>query len=64
VSAHLCCAIERAVHVEYFHDHERVESMLFAGALGVEGGELRPDPARPGLGVELKRSEAERFRAA
>jgi len=64
VSAHLCCAIESAVHVEYFHDHERVESMLFAGALGVEGGELRPDPARPGLGIELKRSEAERFRAA
>ena len=37
---------------------------LFDGALGVEDGELRPDPARPGLGIELNRSEAERFRAS
>jgi L-alanine-DL-glutamate epimerase-like enolase superfamily enzyme len=64
VSAHLCCAMERAVHVEYFHDHERVESMLFAGALPVEDGRLCPDPDRPGLGIELKRGEAERFRLA
>jgi L-alanine-DL-glutamate epimerase-like enolase superfamily enzyme len=62
VSAHLCCAMERAVHVEYFHDHARVESMLFAGAISVEDGQLRPDPARSGLGIELKRAEAERFR--
>ncbi|HET7054698.1 MAG TPA: enolase C-terminal domain-like protein [Solirubrobacterales bacterium] len=62
VSAHLCCAIERAVHVEYFHDHARIESMLFAGALSVENGQLRPDSGRPGLGIELRRSEAERFR--
>jgi L-alanine-DL-glutamate epimerase-like enolase superfamily enzyme len=61
-SAHLCCAMERAVHVEYFHDHERLESMLFAGALSVRDGRLRPDPDRPGLGIELKRAEAERFR--
>jgi L-alanine-DL-glutamate epimerase-like enolase superfamily enzyme len=62
VSAHLCCAMECAVHVEYFHDHERAESMLFEGALPLENGRLRPDPARPGLGIELKRTEAERFR--
>jgi L-alanine-DL-glutamate epimerase-like enolase superfamily enzyme len=64
VSAHLCCAMERAVHVEYFHDHHRVESLLFEGALEVEGGELRPGPARAGLGIELRGEEAERFRAA
>jgi L-alanine-DL-glutamate epimerase-like enolase superfamily enzyme len=61
VSAHLCCALERAVHVEHFHDHERVESLLFEGALEVEDGRLRPDAARPGLGIEL-RGDAERFR--
>ncbi|HEY2335297.1 MAG TPA: enolase C-terminal domain-like protein [Solirubrobacterales bacterium] len=61
VSAHLCCAMEQAVHVEYFHDHERVESMLFEGVLELEDGELRPDPDRPGLGIEL-REDAERFR--
>jgi L-alanine-DL-glutamate epimerase-like enolase superfamily enzyme len=63
VSAHLCCALERAVHVEYFHDHERVESLLFDGAIELEGGRLRPDPDRPGLGIELRREQAERFRA-
>jgi L-alanine-DL-glutamate epimerase-like enolase superfamily enzyme len=62
VSAHLCCALERAVHLEYFHDHERVESMLFEGVIELEDGELRPDPARPGLGIKLRRAEAERFR--
>jgi L-alanine-DL-glutamate epimerase-like enolase superfamily enzyme len=61
VSAHLCCAMERAVHVEYFHDHERVESMLFEGVLPLEQGRLRPDPARAGLGIELRRADAERF---
>ncbi|HVY95921.1 MAG TPA: enolase C-terminal domain-like protein [Solirubrobacterales bacterium] len=63
VSAHLCCAMERAVHVEYFHDHERVESLLFAGTIGLEDGRLRPAPDRPGLGIELRRGEAERLRA-
>jgi L-alanine-DL-glutamate epimerase-like enolase superfamily enzyme len=62
VSAHLCCAMERAVHVEYFHDHERIESMLFEGAVPLEDGRLRPDPARAGLGVELRRDKAEQFR--
>lgn len=62
VSAHLCCAMEKAVHVEYFHDHERIESMLFEGALPLEDGRLRPDPSRPGLGIELRRDDARRFR--
>jgi L-alanine-DL-glutamate epimerase-like enolase superfamily enzyme len=61
VSAHLCCAMERAVHVEYFHDHERIESMLFEGVIQVEDGRLRPDPARAGLGIELNRAAAEPF---
>jgi L-alanine-DL-glutamate epimerase-like enolase superfamily enzyme len=64
VSAHLCCALERAVHIEYFHDHERIESMLFEGTLELEDGQLRPDSTRPGLGIELRRAEAERFRVS
>ncbi|HEX8907942.1 MAG TPA: enolase C-terminal domain-like protein [Anaeromyxobacteraceae bacterium] len=59
--AHLCCAAARAVHVEYFHDHARIERLLFDGALTPERGELRPDPGRPGVGVELKRSELEKY---
>ncbi|HET9163401.1 MAG TPA: enolase C-terminal domain-like protein [Solirubrobacterales bacterium] len=64
VSAHLCCAMERAIHVEYFHDHERLESMLFEGVIAVEDGRLCPNPDRPGLGIELNRAAAERFQVA
>ncbi len=61
-SAHACCAMESVKHLEYFHDHVRVESLLFEGTLEPGGGVLTPDDRRPGLGLEL-RSEAERFRA-
>jgi L-alanine-DL-glutamate epimerase-like enolase superfamily enzyme len=61
VSAQACCAMESLKHLEYFHDHARVESMLFVGTLEPEGGRLRPDGRRGGLGLEL-RPEAERFR--
>jgi L-alanine-DL-glutamate epimerase-like enolase superfamily enzyme len=62
VSAHACCGLETIRHIEYFFDHTRIESMLFTGTLDPAGGELTPDLARPGLGLELK-PEAERFRA-
>ncbi|HEX3737688.1 MAG TPA: enolase C-terminal domain-like protein, partial [Solirubrobacterales bacterium] len=60
VSVHLCCGMEAAVHVEYFHDHARLESMLFDGAIEPVDGWLRPDQRRPGLGLEL-RDDAARF---
>jgi hypothetical protein len=50
------------VHVEYFHDHARIERMLFDGALEPRGGHLWPDTSEPGLGIELKRADAERYR--
>jgi L-alanine-DL-glutamate epimerase-like enolase superfamily enzyme len=61
VSAHVCCAIESLLHLEYFHDHVRLERMLFDGVLDPAGGALRPDPSRPGHGLTL-RHEAERWR--
>jgi len=60
--AHPCCALSSVRHLEYFHDHERIEHMLFDGALMPVGGALRPDRARPGLGLEFKRQDAERWR--
>lgn len=59
--AHPCCALSPAVHVEHFHDHARIERMLFDGALRPVRGELRPDLSRPGLGLDFKRADAERF---
>jgi L-alanine-DL-glutamate epimerase-like enolase superfamily enzyme len=61
--AHLCCAVARIRNLEYFHDHVRIEQMLFEGVLRPQQGTLRPDLTRPGLGVELKRNEAARFAA-
>ncbi len=59
---HLCCAVSRISNLEYFHDHVRIEQMLFDGAPRPEGGRLRPDRSRPGLGLELKEQDAERWR--
>jgi L-alanine-DL-glutamate epimerase-like enolase superfamily enzyme len=63
VSAHACCAVESLRHLEYFHDHVRIERLLFDGTLDPDGGRLVPDRSRPGLGLEPKRSEIERHRA-
>lgn len=63
IHAHVGCACQRLVHLEYFHDHARIEGMLLDGALVPREGALWPDLARPGLGVELKAADAERFAA-
>ncbi|HSP74041.1 MAG TPA: enolase C-terminal domain-like protein, partial [Gaiellaceae bacterium] len=63
LSAHAFCGVPTLRHLEYFHDHVRIERLLFDGVLEPEGGALRPDPSRPGLGIELKRQEAERWAA-
>ena len=62
VSAHACSGIWHLRHVEYFADHARIEPLLFDGAILPNDGALRPDDERPGLGIELKRRDAERFR--
>jgi L-alanine-DL-glutamate epimerase-like enolase superfamily enzyme len=54
-SAHVACAVPRFRHIEYFHDHVRIERMLFDGVLEPEHGALRPDRSHPGHGLELKR---------
>jgi hypothetical protein len=49
--------------MEYFHDHVRIENLLFDGAARPVNGELRPDLSRPGLGLEVKKADAKRFAA-
>jgi L-alanine-DL-glutamate epimerase-like enolase superfamily enzyme len=61
ISAHACAAMETCVHIEYFHDHTRIESLLFEGTLDPQGGALRPDPSRPGLGLDLRESDAQEY---
>lgn len=58
---HPGCAAKRLRHVEYFHDHVRIERMLFDGFREQKDGKMSPDLSRPGLGLELKSKDAERF---
>jgi L-alanine-DL-glutamate epimerase-like enolase superfamily enzyme len=60
---HPLCAIQQLAHLEYFHDHARIESMLLDGVPEPDRGVLRPDLSRPGHGLELRRADAERFAA-
>jgi L-alanine-DL-glutamate epimerase-like enolase superfamily enzyme len=62
--AHAAAAIGPLRHLEYFHDHARIEQMLFDGALEPRDGALHPDPDRPGLGLELVPRAAEAFACA
>lgn len=62
LSVHACAAAWHLRHLEYFHDHVRIESMLFDGVLEPEaGGVLRPDRSRTGNGLVFKASDAARF---
>jgi L-alanine-DL-glutamate epimerase-like enolase superfamily enzyme len=61
ISAHLSCALGATISIEYFHDHARLEPLLFEGTIDPVEGFLRPDPRSPGLGLAL-REDAERFR--
>lgn len=63
IHAHVGCAAPRIRHLEYFHDHVRVENMFFDGVLQPVNGELRPNLSRPGLGIELKQADLQRFAA-
>jgi L-alanine-DL-glutamate epimerase-like enolase superfamily enzyme len=58
-----CCAVPNFRHLEYFHDHARLEPLLFDGVLEPKDGALEPDRSRPGNGLELKRADAERYAA-
>ncbi|MEV6206260.1 enolase C-terminal domain-like protein [Kitasatospora sp. NPDC051914] len=65
VHAHAAAAIPNLRHLEWFHDHVRIEDLLFHGTLDPHGGSIRPGSSgAPGLGLSLDPQEAERFRTA
>jgi len=59
---HLACAAPRLIHLEWFHDHVRIERLLFDGAPVLDHGHLAPTPGAPGHGLIFKRADAERYR--
>ena len=58
---HACCAGSQVRHMEYFHDHVRIASLLFEGVPTPVDGALRPDLGRPGMGLEFKHVDAKRY---
>ena len=55
---HVCCSVPRAIHMEFFHDHARIERMFFDGFCEPVKGIMSPDLSRPGMGLELKEQDA------
>lgn len=65
ISAHVGTAVWHLRHLEYFHDHVRIERLAFDGTINPEpGGLLRPDRTAPGHGLTVKRADLEQYRVA
>ena len=64
---HLHAAVSASVpnlrHIEWFHDHTRIESMLFDGTLDPTGGTITPRPDRPGHGLTLRADRVQQWLA-
>jgi L-alanine-DL-glutamate epimerase-like enolase superfamily enzyme len=59
----VCCGAPRVRHMEWFHDHARIEGAVFDGAPVLKNGAVEPALDRPGHGLIFKRSDAERLAA-
>ena len=62
--AHVGVSVTNLRHLEYFHDHTRIEDMLFDGTLSPTGGALIPAKDRPGHGMTLRSNAADCYRVA
>jgi L-alanine-DL-glutamate epimerase-like enolase superfamily enzyme len=60
--APVALSIPNLRHVEHFHDHHRLDHMLFDGAMTPVEGALRVDGSAPGHGMTLKEVDAEPYR--
>ena len=58
---HPGCSAKVTMHLEYFHDHARIEGMFFDGLPELKDGYLTPDLSRPGLGLEFRRADAQQY---
>lgn len=59
---HAALALPFFYIAEYFYDHVRIETMLFDGIAAPKNGFLFPDLQRPGMGIEFKYADAEKYK--
>lgn len=64
LTAHVAASIVNLRHLEYFHDHHRIETMLFEGTLPPDGGGMVPDRSRLGHGLSFRDADAAAYRVA
>jgi L-alanine-DL-glutamate epimerase-like enolase superfamily enzyme len=60
--APVAAATPNVRHLEWFHDHVRIETALFDGCLDPGGGTVAPDLSRPGHGLTFRQADAARYR--
>ncbi|MEZ3182269.1 mandelate racemase [Streptomyces pimonensis] len=61
--AHAAAAVPNIRHLEWFHDHVRIENVLFHGSLDPRGGTVAPGASgEPGHGLEWNQQAAEPHR--
>jgi L-alanine-DL-glutamate epimerase-like enolase superfamily enzyme len=59
---HVGAATPNLRHLEWFHDHARIELMAFDGVTLPVHGKLRPDPDAPGHGLTPRWADLEKYR--
>jgi L-alanine-DL-glutamate epimerase-like enolase superfamily enzyme len=64
VHLHAALSLPAFAIAEYFHDHVRIEQLLFDGISQPRDGQLFPDLSKPGLGFSFRQQEAETWRVA
>ena len=60
--AHAAAATPNLRHLEWFHDHVRIESMFFDGTLDPTGGTITPRADAPGNGLALRSADVAEYR--
>ncbi|GAB7142741.1 hypothetical protein [Mycobacterium riyadhense] len=60
--AHVGAATPNLRHLEWFHDHVRIENMAIDGTLNPTGGSVRPDTDMPGHGLAARFADLAQFR--
>lgn len=58
----VAAAVPNLRHIEWFHDHIRIETMLFEGAVAAKGGMATVNLTEPGNGLALRRADADPLR--
>ncbi len=59
---HATLALPSFYIAEYFHDHIRIEKMLFDGVNNPKNGMVYPDMSKPGIGLTFKEKDALKYK--